>query len=116
MSDCLFCKIIKGEIPSKKVFENDLVYAFEDINKVADVHVLVIPKVHIPSLNDVNQDNSKYLEAMCLASKDIAYKLNIAKSGYRLVNNCGKDGMQSVDHIHFHIIGGKKLPWPPYAK
>ncbi len=106
--DCLFCAIIKGEIPSTKVYEDDWCYAFRDINPQAPVHILVVPKTHISSLDEVNEKNAE------IAAKILAAIPKIAKSeelfgGYRVVSNIGEDGCQSVRHLHFHILGGKKL-------
>lgn len=113
--DCIFCKILKGEIPSKKVYEDDFVYAFHDIEPVAPVHVLVIPKIHVSSLDDVKQDDVEMLGRLQLSIKEIAKICNLS-NGYRLVSNCGVDGMQSVGHLHYHLIGGEKLGWPPFSK
>ncbi|KEI00968.1 histidine triad nucleotide-binding protein [Clostridium botulinum] len=113
MGECIFCKIVKGEIPCKKVYEDDQVLGFEDINPAAPVHVLVIPKKHIKSLNEVSMENANIMAHALSVIKDIAKKMNIYDSGYRVVMNCGKDGGQEVPHIHFHILGGKTLAWPP---
>ena len=106
--DCLFCKIINGDIPSEKVYENDFVLAFKDINPNANVHVLVIPKTHIDSVDCVNSENieavSKVLEAIP-AVADICG----LKNGYRVITNVGEDGGQTVKHLHFHVLGGEKL-------
>ena len=107
--DCLFCKIIAGEIPSAKVYENEYVYAFKDINPMAPVHVLVVPKEHICCADAVNSDNSIYVAKIFEAIPEIAKDLGLT-NGYRIINNCGEDGCQSVKHLHFHILGGKKLP------
>lgn len=107
--DCLFCKIIAGEIPSSKVYENEYVYAFKDINPMAPVHVLVVPKVHICCADEVNADNSIYVAKIFEAIPSIAKEIGLS-NGYRIINNCGEDGCQSVKHLHFHILGGKKLP------
>ena len=107
--DCLFCKIIAGEIPSAKVYENEYVYAFKDINPMAPVHVLVVPKEHICCADEVTADNSIYVAKIFEAIPEIAKQLGLT-NGYRIINNCGEDGCQSVKHLHFHIIGGKKLP------
>lgn len=109
MEDCLFCKIIKGEIPSKKVFENEYVLAFEDIAPVAPVHVLLIPKIHIKDTNDINDENIAYVSEIYKAVKEVAKICNISEDGYRLICNCGKNGGQMVPHLHFHMLGGKKL-------
>lgn len=106
--DCIFCRIVKGEIPSKKVYENEYVYAFYDLNPNAPVHVLVIPKKHIESLNSVNLENINIVSEVMLSIPKIADMLGL-KNGYRVISNCGKDGGQSVFHLHFHILGGKKL-------
>lgn len=108
MNDCIFCKIIKGEIPSKKVYEDDYVYAFHDINPNAPVHVLVVPKTHIPSMNAVDESNIDAVSKVLLAIPKVASILGLG-NGYRVINNCGEDGGQTVPHIHFHILGGKKL-------
>ena len=107
--DCIFCKIIKGEIPSSKVYEDDKMLAFNDINPMAPVHVLVIPKIHIESLDMVNAENSDYVKAIFEKIPEIAKKAGV-KNGYRLISNCGADACQSVKHLHFHILGGKQLP------
>lgn len=106
--DCLFCKIIAGEIPSTKVFENDYVYAFKDIHPNAPVHVLVVPKRHIQSINEVDGSNISYVAKVVESIPVIAAQLGL-KNGYRVVTNSGADGCQSVPHLHFHILGGKKL-------
>ena len=108
MENCLFCKIVKGEIPSAKVFENDDVYAFRDINPQAPVHVLVVPKKHLSSLDDTEGAGDAELAACLRAIRVIAAKENL-KNGYRVVSNCGPDACQSVHHLHFHIIGGRKM-------
>ncbi len=111
--DCLFCKIIKGEIPSSKVYEDDLVYAFRDIEPQAPVHILIIPKVHIASANDLNDENSAIVGHIFNVAAKIAKSEGIADGGYRIVNNCGADGGQTVGHLHFHMLGGRSLSWPP---
>lgn len=107
--DCLFCKIINGEIPSAKVYEDEWMYAFKDINPEAPCHVLVIPKKHIASMDEVNASNSEYVAKIFEKIPEIA-KLGGANGGYRVISNCGEDAGQSVHHLHFHIIGGTKLP------
>ncbi len=104
---CLFCKIIDGEIPSTKVYEDDMVLAFRDINPQAPEHIVVVPKTHIESANDITAENSKYVAAVWETIPKIAKDLGIASDGYRVVNNCGKNGGQTVPHLHFHILGGK---------
>ena len=106
--DCIFCAIINGDIPSKKVYEDDTVYAFHDINPMAPVHVLVIPKAHIASANEINAENSTVIAHVFEVIPKIAAALGL-KNGYRVVTNVGDDGCQSVKHVHFHILGGKKL-------
>lgn len=104
--DCLFCKIINGEIPSDKVYENDKVYAFRDIAPQAPIHVVIVPKTHIASANDITADNSSAVADIYEAIPEIAKALGLSESGYRIVNNCGKDAGQTVFHIHFHLLGG----------
>ena len=107
MDECLFCKIIKGEIPSKKVFENESVYAFEDIAPAAPVHVLVIPKKHIISAAALSPEDADLLWKLFSAVNEVARIKGIDKSGYRVVTNVGKDAGQSVFHMHLHVLGGK---------
>ncbi|MBD7909790.1 MULTISPECIES: histidine triad nucleotide-binding protein [Clostridium] len=113
MEDCIFCKIIKGEIPSKKIYEDDNVYAFYDINPGAPVHFLVIPKEHIESVNSLNEDNAEIVSHIFKTINKLVSELGIDKNGYRIVNNTGKDGGQTVHHMHFHVLGGRSLAWPP---
>lgn len=111
--DCLFCSIIKGEIPSKKVYEDDTVYAFYDINPQSPVHFLVIPKTHIESANDLTDENADVVAHVFKVISKIAKELGIAEDGYRVVNNCGKNGQQTVKHLHFHVLSGRDMTWPP---
>ncbi|WP_446898748.1 histidine triad nucleotide-binding protein [Clostridium sp. LBM24168] len=113
MEECIFCKIVKGEIPSEKVYEDDFVLSFKDINPGAPVHVLIIPKKHISSINDLDKDSSNIIAHIFMVAKKIAQDLNIAEDGYRIVSNTGKDGGQTVPHVHFHLLGGRSLSWPP---
>lgn len=113
MDDCIFCKIIRKEIPSKLVYEDEKVLAFHDINPQAPVHVLIIPKEHIASLNDINEENAVFLAHIGRCISKIADKLGISETGYRVVVNCGKDGGQAVNHLHYHLLGGRSLSWPP---
>lgn len=106
--DCLFCKIIKGDIPSKKVFENEDVFAFCDIAPQAPVHILVVPKAHIESVDSIDGDNSRYVSKIFEVIPKIAQDAGL-DSGYRVISNCGDDACQSVKHLHFHILGGTKL-------
>ena len=112
MNDCLFCKIINGEIPSKKVFENAMVYAFYAIEPQAPEHVVIVPKAHNGSANEITEENVKYVDAIWKAIPEIAKQLGIDENGYRVVNNCGKDGGQTVHHLHFHLMGGREFGWP----
>ena len=109
MEDRIFCKIIKGEIPSTKVYEDDNVLAFKDINPAAPIHILVVPKQHIENVLEINEGNKKILEDVFLAINKIAKKLGIDKDGFRVITNCGKDSGQEVMHLHFHILAGAKL-------
>ena len=106
--DCIFCKIIDGSIPSNKVYEDEHILAFYDINPQAPVHVIVIPKQHIQSANDINEFNSPIVAKIFEAIPTVAKKCNL-NNGYRVITNIGEDGCQSVKHLHFHILGGKKL-------
>lgn len=108
MSDCLFCKIVKGDIPSTKVYEDDLVLAFRDIAPQAPAHILVIPKAHIGSVAEVTKDNSAVVAHIFEVIPTIAQAEGLT-SGYRVVSNCGADAGQTVHHLHFHILGGKQL-------
>ena len=109
---CIFCKIIAGEIPSTKVFEDDTVLAFRDIEPQAPQHVIIIPKEHIPSANAITEENSKVIAHIFKVIPKIAKELGVFESGYRVVNNCGNDGGQTVSHIHFHLTGGRQFGWP----
>lgn len=106
MNDCLFCKILKGEIPSKKVYEDDLVYAFEDIAPAAPVHILIIPKEHICCLNKAAPEHQALLGHILLTAQKLAKDLGVSGDGYRIVNNCGKNAGQTVFHLHFHLLAG----------
>ena len=106
--DCIFCKIIAGDIPSSKVYEDESVYAFRDIQPQAPVHVLVVPKAHISSANEITGENAELVAKIFAAIPKIAALEGLTK-GYRVITNCGEDGCQSVKHLHFHVLGGKKL-------
>jgi histidine triad (HIT) family protein len=106
--DCIFCKIVAGEIPSAKVYEDENVYAFRDIQPQAPVHVLVVPKAHIASADEVSAENAALVAEIFKAIPKIA-KAEGLVNGYRVITNCGEDGCQSVKHLHFHVLGGKKL-------
>ena len=112
-SDCLFCKIIKGDIPADIVKQTEFVCAFRDINPQANTHVLIIPKKHISSTREFNNTNIDYLSKMALLAKQIADEERITTNGYRWVINTGDDGGQTVDHVHLHLIGGRQMHWPP---
>ena len=109
--DCVFCKIIKKEIPAEIVYEDETVMAFKDVKPVAPVHVLIIPKAHIPSVNHVAMEDKTLMGELILTAQEIAREQGVDKSGYRLVLNIGKDAGQTVDHLHLHLIGGSRLPW-----
>lgn len=111
--DCIFCKIINGEIPSKKVYEDDLVFAIEDINPCAPVHILILPKEHVESVSHLSIDHANLIGHIHLVAAKLSKELGVDETGYRLVTNVGKDGGQSVFHLHYHLIGGRGLQWPP---
>ena len=106
---CIFCSILEGSIPSKKAYEDEYCYAFHDINPQAPVHILVIPKTHICCTDAINADNSIYVSKIFEAIPTIAKEAGL-ENGYRVITNCGEDGCQTVKHLHFHVMGGKKLP------
>lgn len=109
MEDCVFCKIIKGEIPSEKVYEDEEILAFKDINPAAPIHILVIPKRHIATLLDVKPEDNYLISRIYTVINQIAKDIGIEKEGFRVIVNCGKNAGQEVMHIHFHMLGGKKL-------
>ncbi|MDP3963427.1 MAG: HIT domain-containing protein [bacterium] len=109
MSDCLFCKIINKEIATAFVYETDAVAAFDDIHPKAPVHVLIVPKKHIETVNDAAEEDADLLGQMVLAAKAIAARAGIADRGYRLIVNCGQDGGQLIPHLHLHLLGGKRM-------
>lgn len=113
MSDCIFCKIAKGEVPSDIIYEDDKIIAFNDLNPQAPVHFLVIPKEHISSMNEIDENNVSIISHISLVINKIAKEKGIDEKGYRIVNNCGEFGGQTVEHLHFHILGGRKMLWPP---
>ncbi len=110
--DCFFCKISNKEIPADIVYEDEKILVFKDLNPAAKVHVLIIPKKHIASANDINEENCGLISYIFKCIPKIAKNLGL-EAGYRVVNNCGENGGQTVKHIHFHLLGGKKLGWPP---
>ncbi len=109
MEDCLFCKIIKGEVPSSKVYEDEKVYAFKDINPAAPIHILVVPKKHVDSLVDLSEKDEKYVWAIHEAINKIAEEQGFKKDGYRVIVNCGKDAGQEIMHLHYHLLAGAKF-------
>lgn len=113
MEECIFCKIINGDIPSEKVYEDDLVLAFNDLTPQAPTHILVIPKEHISSANEIDDKNSKVIGRIFETISKLAKEREFDCDGYRVVNNCGNDGGQTVSHIHFHLLAGRQLQWPP---
>ena len=113
MSDCLFCKIIEGKIAAKKVYEDDLALAFEDINPQAPVHILVIPKKHIPTALDIEKNDHDLIGHLVDVANRIAKDKGIAERGYRMVMNCNPESGQTVYHIHLHMLGGRLMHWPP---
>ena len=113
MSDCIFCKIVSGDIPSTKIFEDEQVIAFRDINPQAPTHVLVVPKQHIPGVNELAEADEALVGHVYGVIAKLVRELGIDESGYRVVVNSGRDGQQSVPHLHFHILGGRLLAWPP---
>ncbi len=113
MTDCVFCRIINKEAPARIVHEDDLLLAFEDIHPQAPVHILVIPKEHIVSLDRAPRGGEELLGRLLVAARDLARAKGIAAGGYRIVLNTGPDSGQAVDHLHLHLIGGRRLAWPP---
>ena len=113
MTDCLFCKIIAGTIPCTKVFEDTDTFAFRDIAPKAPTHILIIPKMHIPTTNDLTPEDAGTIGKMMLTAKMLAADEGVAEDGYRLVFNCNRNAGQAVFHIHLHLLGGRELGWPP---
>jgi len=111
--ECIFCKIVDKEIKAGIVYEDDEIIAFKDINPKAPVHILIIPKSHIPSINDINETDYLVLGKMFGVAKKVAVDNGISESGYRLVVNCKRNAGQEVFHIHMHLLGGRKMRWPP---
>ena len=111
--DCIFCRIAKGEVPTDKVYEDDNVVAFNDLSPQAPVHVLVIPKKHIDGVIKIGEGEGSILSSIFKAINDVAKKKKIEGSGFRVVANHGKDAGQAVGHLHFHVIGGRSMEWPP---
>ena len=113
MTDCLFCKMVSGEIPPDIVYEDDEVLAFNDINPQAPTHVLIIPKKHIATLNEASDEDTQVLGRLNIVAAQLAKKLGFDEDGYRVVMNCNADGGQAVYHIHLHLLGGRSMAWPP---
>ncbi len=113
MEECIFCKIANHEIPSDIVYEDDQFVAFRDINPQAPVHILIIPRKHIPTVNDLKPEDADLIGKMVLLAKELAAKEGISERGYRLVLNCNREGGQMVFHIHLHLLGGRAMGWPP---
>lgn len=110
---CLFCEIVAGRIPSRKAYEDEGVVAFHDINPQGPTHLLIVPRKHITSLNDLSPEDDAVVGSLVRRGRDLAFEAGLAQRGYRLVFNCGDDAGYSVYHIHMHLIGGRRLGWPP---
>lgn len=113
MENCLFCKIVAGQIPGDIVYSDEDVVAFKDINPRAPVHILIIPRRHIPSITDVTPEDGPLLGILFSVAARLAHKLGVDEGGYRVVSNVGRDAGQTVFHLHFHLLGGRKFAWPP---
>ena len=113
MTDCIFCKIAAGEIPAAKLYDDGEVVIFRDINPEAPIHLLIIPRRHIPTLNDLTEADAALIGRLSLAGKQVAAELGMAESGYRMVTNCNRDAGQIVFHVHMHLLAGRELGWPP---
>ena len=113
MDDCIFCKIAAGDIPAEKIHEDDTVVAFRDLNPQAPTHVLVIPKKHISTLNDLTDEDERIVGRMVGAAREVAVREGLADAGFRTVMNCNEAGGQTVFHIHLHLLGGRMMHWPP---
>jgi histidine triad (HIT) family protein len=111
--DCLFCKILAREIPADVVYDSDTVFAFRDINPQASTHVVIIPKQHIATINDIKVDDQAIVGSLFTAASEIAKQEGLSDRGYRVVMNCNEDAGQTVFHIHLHLLGGRKMGWPP---
>lgn len=114
MTECLFCRMLKGEIPAKKVYEDDRAFAFHDINPQAPVHVLIIPKRHIVGVTEVSDADAADVGHLFTVAAKLARELGVAESGFRTVFNAGPDAGQTVHHLHLHLVGGKPMGWPPF--
>jgi len=113
MEDCLFCKFVSGELKIEKIFENKNIIAFNDINPQSPIHILIIPKIHISTLNDLGKNNNVLMGELFLVASQLAKKNGIADKGYRTIINCNEYGGQTVFHIHLHLLAGRVLKWPP---
>lgn len=113
MAECLFCRIIRGEIPSKKVYEDEDAFAFRDIDPQAPTHILILPKRHIATLNDLTPEDAELVGKLFLVAKKLAKDEGVAEAGYRAVFNCNADAGQAVFHLHLHLLGGRPMGWPP---
>lgn len=113
METCLFCKMVAGEIQPDKVYEDDHVLAFRDINPQAPTHILVVPKLHIATLNDLDEAHAELMGRLYLAARQLAQQEGIAEQGYRTLINCNEHGGQTVFHLHLHLLGGRHMTWPP---
>ena len=113
MESCVFCKIVSGDIPSEKVYEDDDLLAFEDLSPAAPVHVLIIPKKHMATLRDIGEADRELIGAIFVAANKIAVEKGLAEEGFRIVANCGENGGQTVFHVHYHLLGGRRMEWPP---
>lgn len=111
--DCLFCRIAKGEVPAKLIYQDEKIVAFHDINPQAPQHILVVPRAHITSLATLPPEETVLMGHLVQTAARLAYNANFSGEGYRLVINCGKDGGQTVDHLHVHLLGGRHMHWPP---
>jgi len=113
VQECIFCKVIKKEIPSEIVYEDEHILAFKDIKPAAPVHLLIIPKKHITSLSDLHEEDAELMGRIQIASVHLARQMGLAEQGFRVVCNCGHDGGQMVMHIHYHLLAGRQMQWPP---
>ncbi|MDG4596278.1 MAG: histidine triad nucleotide-binding protein [Candidatus Contendobacter sp.] len=113
MTDCIFCKIAAGEIPAAKLYDDGEVVVFRDINPEAPIHLLIIPRRHIPTLNDLTEADATLIGRLYLAGQRVAAELGVAERGYRTVINCNRDAGQIVFHVHMHLLAGRELSWPP---
>ena len=113
VTDCIFCKIVDGEIDSEIVYQDDRLLAFKDVNPQAPVHLLIIPKQHIESIIDFQEDDAALISDIIFTAQKLAKEFDLDEQGFRIVNNCGEKGGQTVNHVHFHLLGKRQLTWPP---